>query len=154
MIEIPIFHMINLRHSTGGSFYHGHGKKTPMHTIKTSCVLPMIEINMIYASNLYNKMRGSVYHGLGKTTHTLRRCHVCYPWKKFTSFIWAICIIWQGGHSTTGMVRSHTTTLPRCLSPMTEIHIIYMSKLHNKRRGSFYHGRGKKTPTLSRYQVC
>ena len=52
----------------------------------------MIEINMIYASNLYNKRRGSVYHGLGKTTHTLRRCHVCYPWKKFPSFIWAICI--------------------------------------------------------------
>ena len=29
---------------------------------------------------------------------------------------------------------------------MIEIHIIYMSNWYNKRRGSFYHGRGKKTP--------
>ena len=44
-----------------GSFYHGHGKKTP-HTIKTSFVLPMIEIHIIYASNLYKKKGGGHYN--------------------------------------------------------------------------------------------
>ena len=149
MIEIHILYMSNLHHLTRGSFYYGHGKKSPTlsrhvclqwqkftsfiwanciirqgghsttgmvrrpHTIKTSFVLPMIEIHIIYASNSHNKRRGSLYHGLGKTTHTLPRCHVCYPWKKFPSFMWAICIIWQGGHSTTGMVRSPPHTLSR-----------------------------------------
>ena len=65
----------------------------------------MIEIHILYMSNLYNKRRGWLYNGRGKKTTIFSIYLVCYQWQKFTSFIWAICIITGGGNYTTGVVR-------------------------------------------------
>ena len=78
---------------------------------------------------------GIYFYGRGKTSHFQYNMFITHDrnsyhfYEQFTSF-------------------DPHTIKTSCLLPMTEIHIIYMSNLYDKRRGSFYHGRGEKTPTL------